>query len=139
MSKKLLLVFLFVFFFNSQSGEAAVVVNEIMYDLDGADIDWVEVMNNGNEDIDLSTLKLLISNSTSNHGINNSSGSSILHGGEFGVIVNNSVISNYTEKWGSNGNIFTASFSLPNESGKIEINDGGKDSPIFFVSFYFSL
>ncbi len=127
------LVFLFGNHFASAS--TSVAINEIMYDLDGGDIDWVEVQNTGSTDIDLSTLKLLISNSTSNHTINNSSGSTVLHPGDYGVIVGSTVISNYTAKWGSSGNIFTASFTLPNDTAKVEINNDDKTSPISSVTY----
>src|SRR3989338_7977531 len=113
-SRKIILLFVAViFFFGFQGARAEVVINEIMYDLDGADIDWIEIYNNGS-DIDITTLKLLISNSSSNHGILKYSGSEILQQGEYGVIVVTSQISSYVSKWGSSGNIFTSSFSLPN-------------------------
>ncbi len=114
---------------------AAVSFTEIMYDYDGADVDWVEVQNTGTDDVDLTSLKLLVSNSTSNHTINNSSGSATLHAGDYGVIVASSVISNYTAVWGSSGNIFTASFTLPNEGGTVEINAGDKTNPMNSVTY----
>lgn len=137
MLKRFILILLIVFW-NSPFANAAIVVNEIMYDLDGADIDYVEVKNNGSEDVDLSTLKLLISNSTSNHSINFSSGNSILHGEDIGIIVATSALDNYISKWGSVGNIFTSSFSLPNsatESTKVEINAGEKEVPISSATY----
>src|SRR3989344_55989 len=134
MLKKILLTILFIFFLATPAG-AQVVISEFMYDLDGADIDWVEVENQGSADVDLASLKLLVSNSTSNHAINNYSGSSILGSGDYGVIAVTSLISNYTLKWGNAGNIFTSSFSLPNAGGKIEINGGDKASPMDSVTY----
>lgn len=114
---------------------ANISITEIMYDLDGADIDWVEIYNPDATDIDLTTLKLLISNSTSNHGISSYSGSTTLPSGGYGVIVSNSVIDNFISKWGNSGNTFTASFTLPNSEGKVDINNGDKTSPIDSVSY----
>ena len=135
MAKKFLLLVGIIFFASFSVAQASVVINEIMYDLDAADIDYLEVLNQGSADIDLPTLKLLISNSTSNHTINASSGSSILHSGDFGIIVPTSSIANYISKWGSAGNIFTSSFSLPNTTAKVEINDGDKTAPISSVTY----
>ncbi len=127
-------LFLGAFFLCPAFARADVAINEIMYDLDGGDIDWVEVQNTGS-DIDLTTLKLFISNSTSNHAIVKSTGSSVLHSGDYGVIVGSSVLSNYTAKWGSTGNIFTSSFTLTNEGGTVQINNGDKLSPLDSVSY----
>src|SRR6266404_8939389 len=136
MSKKIILFFIgLVLFSHSHLAHANLSVNEIMYDLDGTDIDWVEVYNSGGPDVDLSTIKILISNSTSNHAINNFSGSSVLHSGDYGVIVASSSISNYTSKWGNFGNIFTSSFTLPNDTGQIQINAGDKTQPISSVTY----
>ena len=115
--------------------DGGIIINEIMYDSDGSDIDWVEVYNSGTTDVDLTTLKLLISNSTSNHGINNSSGSSVLHPGDYGVIVASADISAFNTKWSTVGNIFTASFSLPNDTATVQINAGDKTQPISSVTY----
>lgn len=106
-----------------------------MYDLDGGDIDWVEVYNPDSEDVDLTTLKLLISNSTSNHSISSSSGGAVLHSGDYGVIVGSSFLSAYNTKWPNTGSIFTSSFSLTNNAGKIEINNGDKLSPLSTLTY----
>src|SRR3990167_3238519 len=53
-------------------------ITEIMYDLDGSDIDWVEIYNSSSNDIDITTLGLFISNSTSNHGIIKYEGSQVI-------------------------------------------------------------
>ena len=61
MSKKLLLVFIGVIFFSGFSlARAEVVINEIMYDLEGTDTgrEWIEIYNNSNSSVDLSSYKL---------------------------------------------------------------------------------
>jgi len=106
-----------------------------MYDLDGSDIDWVEVYNPDSVDVDITILKLLISNSTSNHGIVKYSGSQVLHSGEYGIITITSQISLFTAKWSGVANIFTSSFSLPNDTAKVEINNGDKNIPLSSVTY----
>jgi len=136
MSKiKIFSLIVFVFFCGFRFAFADVVINEIMYDLDGADIDWVEIYNPDSTDVDITSLKLLDSSSTSNHSINNYSGSPILHQGDYGVIVVTSQISSFVSKWGNSGNLFTSSFNLSNTTGKIEINNGDKLSPLSSVSY----
>ncbi len=134
--KKIFILFLFVsvFFINSNFVFASPYINEFMYDLDGGDIDWIEIYNTG-EDIDVATLKLLVSNSTSNHEISFYSGSSVLHSGEYGIIVPTSQVSAFTSKWGNSFNIFTSSFSLPNTGANIGINNGDKNSPLSSVTY----
>ena len=49
------LLFLFVFTCSFKVAHASVTINEIMYDLEGADTgrEWVEVHNSGSEAVDL--------------------------------------------------------------------------------------
>ncbi len=119
--------------------EGGPVINEIMYDSEGADIDWIEVYNAGSADIDLTSYKLLISNSTANHAIKAYSGSATLAPGGYGVIVVNSQISAFLDGWGSGGNLFTASFSLPNvtedQTATVELNAGDKTAPVSSVTY----
>lgn len=136
MSKKNILVLMgFVFLFSFNFAYAEVVINEIMYDLDGADIDWMEIYNPDSADANLSTLKLLISNSESNHGIIKYSGSEILHQGDYGVIVVSSQVTGFVSRWSEAENIFTSSFSLPNESATVQINSGDKNSPLDSLTY----
>ncbi len=124
-----------VFLLCCRVAHAAPIINEIMYDLDGTDIDWVEIYNPDSTDVDLTSLKLLVSNSTSNHSIANSSGSAVLHQGDYGVIVPTSQLSAFTSKWGSSGNIFTSSYTLPNDTGNVQINSGDKTIPMGSVNY----
>ncbi len=116
-----------------------VYISEIMYDSEGADIDWLEVSNGGSSDADIASLKLLVSNSVSNHAIKPYSGSSVISAGEYAVIVANSQVSAYLDKYGNSGNIFTASFSLPNvaedQTATVELNAGDKNAPVNSVSY----
>ena len=141
MSHKFKLVLLVVgfFVFVPFSASAQVLINEIMYDSDGSDIDWIEVYNDTEEAINLTSYKLLISNSTSNHSIKEYSNGTELKSGEYAVIVVNSQISAYLDYFGNLGKIFTASFSLPNvtedQIATVQINKGDKTSPIDSVSY----
>src|SRR3989338_8166967 len=103
------------FFFSFNSAYASVIINEVMYDLDGGDIDYFEVFNNGNSDIDLTGYKFIVNDDTVNgHGININSGSSSIQSGGYGVIVSSAHIDNFLSHWPNSGNVFTGSFSLPN-------------------------
>ncbi len=137
--KKIIIILAVIVFFSKFSlASAEVSINEIMYDLDGADIDWVEIYNPDNTDVDLQTLKLFINNVGSNHSIEKYSGSQTLHQGEYGIIVPTASVSSFVSKWGSDGNLFTSSFSLSNANGTIEINNGDKFSVVSSVSYYSS-
>ena len=136
MIKRLLILVAFVF--TAHKVFANVIINEIMYNSEGTDIDWIEIYN-PDSSIDLATLNLFIDNSTSNHDIKNYSGSSTLNQGDYGVIVVTSEISTFISKWGNSGNLFTSSFSLPNDQAKVEINDNNKAVPINSVSYNSSM
>ncbi len=119
--------------------QADLSINEIMYDGAGADIDWLEVYNSGTEDVDLTAIKLMISNSTSNHEINGQNGAKNIKPGGYGVIVVNSQLSDFTKVWQGSSSIFTSAFSLPNlqddTSASISINKGDKNAPIDSVTY----
>ena len=119
--------------------QAGIVINEIMYDLDGGDVDWIEVYNPDSTEIDLTSLKLLVDNSDSNHTVSKYSDSAALSPGGYVLIVPSADVSDYVNKWGSVGNIFTASFSLPNDNAKVEINAGDKNTPVVSESYTSSL
>ncbi|MCX6754145.1 MAG: hypothetical protein NTV03_03775 [Candidatus Nomurabacteria bacterium] len=134
-------VFIVMFFSCVNLAHAGLEITEIMYDLDGTDIDWVEIYNPDSSDVDVTKIKLLVGDSTeSNHGISSYSNSQYLHKGEYGIIVSKSQISSFISKWGSSIIIFSSSdFSLPNLSkggeGTVSINNGDKNSPLDSVTY----
>ena len=92
---------------------AQVVISEIMYDLEGSDSgrEWIEIYNDGNAQIDLSTHKLF--EAQTNHGLKLIQGTGLLEAGEIAIVADNSAKflvdwSNYT------GHLFDSSFSLKN-------------------------
>ena len=95
---------------------AAVVINEIMYDLDGTDTDreWVEIFNNGSAAVNLSGYKFFEANT--NHSLTPETESSVPAGG-YAVIVDN--IAKFRADWPNfSGIIFDSSFSLNNDLGE---------------------
>ena len=65
--------FLSLFVFSFHVAYANILINEVMYDVEGTDTDreWIEVYNDGSESVDLSTYKLFEANT--NHGLTLSS------------------------------------------------------------------
>lgn len=105
-----------------------VIINEIMYDIEGSDtgLEWIEVLNNGSEPVDLSVWKLY--ENETNHSLNLFNGSdSFIKASGYAVISDNAekFLANWPE---FSGTVFDSSFSLKND-GEILIirNDIGED------------
>ncbi len=95
---------------------AEVVINEIMYDLEGTDTDreWIEIYNNGSESVDLASWKFVEANV--NHGLV-PDGSSVVSAGGYAIIAVN--IPKFRIDWPNfSGIIFDSSFSLNNDPGE---------------------
>ncbi|MFA4975605.1 MAG: lamin tail domain-containing protein [Candidatus Paceibacterota bacterium] len=104
--------FCFVFLFSVNFVQAGVIINEVMYNPpDGSIYEWVEIFNNGNEQIDLDGWRFFNSETVS--APLRTSGSFILEPNNYALITgNNSSVS-------FSGQVFTSSqFSLPNDSSK---------------------
>lgn len=133
----------FIFFTCFHTAQAAIKINEVMYNSEGADVDWVEIYNPDSTPINIPDLNLYISNSTSNHSIKKYSGEAVLSQGDYAVIVPTSEASDFASKWAEVANLFTASFSLPNKadgsSATVSINNGDKDSPLTSISYDISM
>ena len=101
---------------------AAVSINEIMYDLPGADTgrEWIEIVNTGEKMIDLSGWKFFEGNS--NHGLVSISGKTMLNQGEFAVIAANSEKFK-TDNPSFSGLLFDSSFSLNNTGETVMIRN----------------
>src|SRR3989339_847976 len=81
------------FFITPRIVFAQVLINEIMYDLSGADDkhEWVEIYNNGSSPVDLSDWKFNDADTATNHGLNappknNSRGSTVLDAGDYALL-----------------------------------------------------
>lgn len=95
----------------------ALIINEIMYDLEGTDTDreWIEVYNDGAESIDLATYKFF--ESSSNHGLTPIAGGSALAVGAYAIIADTST--KFMQDWPNfSGILFDSSFSLTNDPGE---------------------
>jgi hypothetical protein len=105
---------------------ASTIITEIMYDPEGADTgrEWVEIKNIGDQDVDVTTLKLLENNV--NHKITFFSGSgSILKSGEYAVIADNpeKFLIDWNQKFNRafTGLLFDSAFSLNNTGEPLAI------------------
>ncbi len=100
-----------------------VIINEIMYDLDGTDTEreWIEIKNNGNEAIDLSSWKLY--ENKTNHSLNLFKGNdSFIPASGYAVIADNA--EKFLADWPEfSGIVFDSSFSLKNDGETLIIKD----------------
>jgi len=117
--KRLLLILLLL----APSAEA-VLISEVMYDLEGKDTkrEWVELFSQSEED--LSGWKLYEANT--NHRLKLVQGSFLLGAGDFAVIADNnqSFLEDYPD---FSGILLDSAFSLSNTGEEISIKDGGGD------------
>ncbi len=100
----------------------AIVISEIMYDLDGSDSgrEWIEIKNNGNDSADLTDWKLF--EGGTNHKLNLISGDYVLKAGQYAVVADNSD-KFYLDYPLFNGTLFDSSFSLNNTGELLIIKD----------------
>lgn len=120
--KKIILIFLFIFFSYFHIVNA-LEITEVMYDVEGTDTDreWIEIYNNQENSIDISTYKLFEANI--NHGLTLVQGEKNLSKGSYAVIVQNK--DKFKIDYPSfSGIIFDSSFSLSNEGEIFSIKDG---------------
>src|SRR3989344_2621158 len=132
MHKKIFLCVGFVLFLwvsLSSFVSADVIINEIMYNLDGSDTDreWIEIVNKGTGDVDLTNFVIKDSPESSNHPLSSSMGGFVLSGGGYGVIASDA--NKFRTDWPSfDGILLTANFTLGNEKETISIKPT-KDLP----------
>lgn len=100
-----------------------VVINEIMYDISGADEgrEWIEIFNSGSQPVDLTNWKFY--ENQTNHSLTLGQGSMSLLAGGYAVIASD------PDKFlvdhpGYNGTILKSSFSLSNAGETIAIKNG---------------
>ena len=119
--KKFFLIFC-LFFFSYFHIAFALEISEVLYDVEGTDTDreWIEIYNNGESTIDISTYKLFEANV--NHGLTLVQGEKNLPVGGYAVIVQNK--DKFKIDWPNfTGPIFDSSFSLSNDGENIAIKD----------------
>ncbi len=106
-----ILVFLFVLF-GFKTAYAEVIINEVMYNpTDGSGHEWIEIYNNGNEQVNLDGWRFF--NSESSSAPLRTSSSFILEPNSYALITGSNSLVSFS------GQIFTSSqFSLPNDSSK---------------------
>lgn len=100
----------------------ALVISEVQFDPTGTDTDreWVEIFNDTNSSVDLTTYKFFENNT--NHGIDILSGDKNMASGEYAVLVQdlNKFKTDYPNY---SGKIFKSSFSLSNSGESLSLKD----------------
>jgi hypothetical protein len=120
--KKIILIALFMLV--PQIAGAGVYISEIMYDLDGTDSDreWIEIHNDTDQTLDLSSYYLYESNVS--HRI---TGDGQVLAGEFAVIVDS--VEKFMEDWPNfSGKIFDSSFALNNSGEELVLQNPSKEA-----------
>ncbi len=100
----------------------AIEINEIMYDLSGADDgrEWVEIINTGSETVDLDGWKFF--EADTKHGLTVAQGDLNLGSGDLAVIVADPA--KFLADWpGFNGTLLDSSFSLSNTGEPLSLLD----------------
>jgi hypothetical protein len=111
-----------MFFVSFTFANAQIVINEVMYDLEGSDAgrEWIEVENSGTDSVDVSGWKFF--ENETNHGLTLIQGNAEISSGGFAVISDNS--DKFLTDWPSfSGILFDSSFSLKNTGELISIRD----------------
>ena len=110
------------------------VINEIMYDLDGTDTDreWIEIANSGSDTVDLTSWRF--EEGETQHTLVLKQGSAQLASGQYAVIVDN------YEKFlqdnsGFSGAVFDSSYSLSNTGENLKLRDAQNGNVINEVTY----
>lgn len=117
------LAILAIYFFLTIPASAAVVINEIMYDLkEGSDTgrEWIEIANTGTTPTTLTGWKLYEANT--NHALTLSQGNETIPIDGFAIITSD-VTKFLADNPGFSGTIFDSSFSLSNTGESLAIRD----------------
>jgi len=123
MKKLFSIIILVALFFIAKPVFGAVVINEIMYDMEtGSDSgrEWVEIFNNNDASIDLTGWKFFENNT--NHGLTVTQGSAILSPNGYAIIADDPskfLIDNPS----FSGTIFDSAFSLSNSGENLAIKN----------------
>lgn len=124
--KKLILIFAgVVFLLSFQTVFAKVVINEVMYNLpkgSGSDVgrEWVEVLNKGPKQVDLSTWRFF--EGEVNHKIKSFQGNSLLPPNSYAILADNPT-KFLIDNSGFKGSVFDTAFSLSNKGETIALKD----------------
>jgi len=125
-----LLIILYILFFNAVNVFAALEINEVMYDPEGADTDreWVEIYNNGSSDILINDWYFFENNTY--HGLAGA-GFDKLGAGQYALIVKN--IDAAKSELGSGLRYIKSSFSLNNTGEELSIADNNKTTQDSYI------
>lgn len=132
-SKLLILVLLFLFFGAKPVFASSVVINEIMYDLEGSDShrEWIELLNTGT-DVDLTNWRF--EESGTQHALILKQGNAVVSNERYAMIVDD-----YTQFLqdhpGFSGTVFDSSFSLSNTGENLKLRDAANGNIIDEVNY----
>ncbi len=123
MSKFFILFLMLILFFSGFNlTYAGVVINEIMYDVEGTDTgrEWIEVYNDSDVSVDLSAFKFF--EADTNHEIVSAEGNGEVKAYDYAIIALDPA--KFKTDWPNFvGNIFDSSFSLSNEGENLAVKD----------------
>jgi len=120
--KKLSLLLIFLFFFQASS---AIMISEIMFDLEGTDEnrEWIEIYNNEDKAVDLTGWKLY--EAETNHRLTLKQGSAVIESKEYAIISDNSE-QFIEDNPDFSGNLFDSAFSLSNKGETLILRNPDK-------------
>ncbi len=138
--RQIIFLILAVFFILTPKCSAQIVINEVMYDLPGADDkhEWIELFNAGSSEIDLTGWKFNDGDSATNHALNappknGSRGSLVLRVGGY-LLLAGDAATVATDLPGFSGSIIDTVMSLANSSATLKIIN--KDEQEVCSAFY---
>ncbi len=137
----IVLFFSVAFFVAPRLASAQVVINEIMYDLKGADDkhEWLEIKNTGSDEVDLTGWKLNDGDGTTNHALNappknNGRGSLVLPANGF-LLLADDALTLTTDLPNYHGSIIDTVLSLSNTFATLKLfNSAGQEMASAFYS-----
>ncbi|MBI2012815.1 lamin tail domain-containing protein [Candidatus Curtissbacteria bacterium] len=112
----------------------SIVINEIMYDLDGSDSDreWIEIVNIGSDSVDLTSWRF--EEAGTQHTLVLKQGSAQLASGQYALIVDN-YDKFLQDNPGFSGTVFDSSFSLSNTGENLKLRDAQNGNVINEVTY----
>ncbi len=123
MLKKIILVLpCFAFLLSFNLAWASLIINEIMYDLEGADTgrEWIEIYNDSDAAVNISSWKFF--EADTNHGLVLTQGDASIGAKGYAVIVSDPA--KFKTDWSNfAGTIFDSSFSLDNDGEPLALKD----------------
>lgn len=113
-----------ILFFPQAFVNANIVINEVMYDIDGADTgrEWIELFNSGSEAVDISAYRLI--EADTNHKFSIFQGDKSVPSLGYAIVTSDKY--KFKKDWPNfMGTIFDSTFSLNNQGETLSLKDMG--------------